>query len=228
MSTDFVAPSEWLPEVLPYVPGCPDIVAEKQILNTVEDFCRQTRLWEFFPGPITTVAAQASYDVIIPDHSVVVSIQSAFYKDIQPLIEATMQFLDAWYPGWHLGMYDQALLEDHEKKLGDPSHFVLLNSSQFWLYPTPNTARERIQLRFCLAPAKDATSFPQFILTEYQEAITQGALARILSIPGKRWSGLSDPRKHRQAYLGLLGKAKAAKWLEKEPQLVSERNYFAP
>jgi len=66
-------------------------------------------------------------------------------------------------------------------------------------------------IAFCMVkPKHNATSFNNLFLTEYKEAIGQGALYRVCLTPGGRWFNPDMAQVHKINYDNLLRQAKAA------------------
>ena len=51
----------WLPEVLPNVPTCPDVLAVNAIRNACIEFCSETNWWQGDYGTTAITAADLPY-----------------------------------------------------------------------------------------------------------------------------------------------------------------------
>ena len=69
--------SDLHPDVLMYVPGCPDPVLDQEIRNAAIEFFRRTRVWTEWLEPIYTSAGVREYDLDLPSGSEVVRIEQA-------------------------------------------------------------------------------------------------------------------------------------------------------
>jgi len=78
-----------------------------------------------------------------------------------------------------------------------------------------------------LKPAMDATSLPDFLYNDWHEAITAGAKATLMLMPGKPWSNAKMGAIYNRTYLHELGKAKiqARKTNDQTRLMVKQRTF---
>lgn len=203
-TTDFAAEnvfttvyaSEFLPMVLPYAAGCPDFVAEQHIRLAAIEFCERTRCWRYI--------AKAAFDtnnetIISPDYATIHEIENAWWNEEVRL--TPLQFNDA-HPSDLTETTDQG---------GPPRHFTQLNDNSITVLPL---GAGDLRLTVFLKP-RSGSSFgydagfplrdyynqvPRFLFLQHAEAIANGALERILRLPGQDFSNPGQAAVHRQLF----------------------------
>jgi hypothetical protein len=72
---------------------------------------------------------------------------------------------------------------------GTPQYFVKNSQSLFWLVPVPQaTSPSSTVLRVQLKPTHTSTACDDDVMTDYREAIINGALTRLLRMPSREWT----------------------------------------
>lgn len=165
---------DFLPEVLPEVSGCPDIVAVNAVRNAAIEFCERGNFWKVDMDTIATEAGVLTYDLDSPvNGSRVIQVMTLFCdgKEIYPRTE---EWLDAHEEEWR----------------------TYQNVPQFYFQPNPDTitlARVpdgvySITGTVSLCPRRKATGIEQFILENHLETIASGAKSRLMALPNVLWS----------------------------------------
>ncbi len=166
-----------LPEIIPMIPGCPDTLIETNIRAAAIELCEKAAVYQQELDPVTTVANIYEYDLEPPSGTVVHKIMWVLFDghDLEPI---STGLLEQRLPKWRDA--DQA---------GDPEYFVKVNQSTFFLVPVPNeTKSQAVILRAQLKPTYSSTACDDDVMTDYREAIVQGALFRLLRMPSKEWT----------------------------------------
>ena len=166
-----------LPEVLPMVAGCSDTLAENAIRSAAIEFCERTSAYQLELEPITTISNIYEYDLEPPTGTTVHKILWVTHdgQDLEPL---TTTLLEQRVPRWRT---DNGL----------PVYFVKPTASLIWLVPIPIAQLVNSTIiRVVLKPTHTSTMSDESIMDEYRDAIVNGALFRLLRIPGKDWSDL--------------------------------------
>lgn len=180
----------FLDHILPDVPDCPEPLAQQKLIDAAIDFCTRSRIWRDKSDPISFIAGQATYDLEPPDNTLVVDILSADllqnaviaipgWNDIpQPsqLQPKTPKQLDSIVPDWRntqgvVGFFTQE----------DPRTFTLA------YIPSQSTANA-LQITWALKPTRATTTLPDLLFEDWLEPLCAGAKARIMMIPGKRFT----------------------------------------
>jgi hypothetical protein len=186
-----VALTEFLSHVLPATPKCPQVLAEKAILDSAADFCKQSYVLRQDISAISVVANQSQYSLANPTDLQIYAIAHLLYdgKKMWPTSEDEMDL------NWDTIRQDAAL------EFSDPDDDWRLQTSArptLFYQPTPNLIRvigiptaaltSGITGRIYVYPAQAATTLDDWVYAEFYEAIAAGALARILAVPDQAWS----------------------------------------
>lgn len=161
----------FLPKVHQFAPGVGDPVAYEWIREAAITFCERTRSWRSFDQ--YAVSGIYPGDVRAPAGSVIHEIEMVTYNG-QQLTGKTPDELDVLTPGWRTGA-----------NRGCPSYFTQLDPNTIALAPL---AAGQVTAWLILKPTADAMEVPDFIADQHRQVIADGALMRILALPGKDWS----------------------------------------
>lgn len=166
---------DFLPYVLPQVPGCPDIAAKAEILRAAIRFCEETRTWKVLMSGVNVVAGTASYAIPVPSGAVLVLVEQA-YVDGREITPQTVDVLKERYSNW-------LVVE------GWPQWFTQLEPDRMTLVPKPTADYAAgLVVRGCYKPSRAASTVPDFLFERYAEVIGHGAAALLLATPGKAWT----------------------------------------
>ncbi len=180
--------SDLHPDVLPYVPGCPDPVLDQEIRQAAIEFFRRTRVWTEWLEPIYAAANLREYDLDLPAGSEVVRIEQATRNGAPFEIEGF-----------------RSLASDPAQRAVDgPLALTSADRVTVWL-SQPVGAADRIQLRVSLAPSRTAAGIGDTLFAQHRQALAEGARHRLLRMPGP----LHKPREAEEARL-LFERAVAA------------------
>lgn len=180
-----------LPEVLPSVPGCADIVAVNAIRNSVIEFCERTLYWQELQDSATVTTADFPYDLKAPAGARVTQVLAVIVNGtpIDPTGADALAAVSNW--------------QNHTAQ--QPLAYYHITPQQIGLYPALGTSAT-LQIRVAYAPTRTATAFEEYLYQTYMEALADGALYRLLGMPGRAWSnpelGLFHRRKFQQAVQG--------------------------
>lgn len=169
-----VAFTQFLPEVLPSVQGCSDILALNAIRNAAIEFCGSTMYWQETQDPVTLTAADLPYDFEAPTGANVIQPLSIRCNGSN-VVPKSLDWLDANIPNW------ATLVADY------PSFYYQPNPNQMVLVGQPSTSVD-LTIRVAYIPARTATGVDQTLYQYYLEAIAFGALTRLCAVPGQPWT----------------------------------------
>jgi hypothetical protein len=158
---------DMLKGVMGKVPGCPEGEAAAQMLNACMEFCERT-YWLTEPVTITTSAtpgATVSLDAQVLD-----------------IIEAKVGDDDLFITYVNDPRIDQLAPGKYALTFADPSYPLIT--------PTPPVGTV-VSLLIVSAPGPSAEGVADVLWLRHSEALTHGALARLLAEPKKAWS---DPQ----------------------------------
>jgi len=162
--------SEALSYVQPHVEGCPTIVISQAIVRAAIMFCAKTGVWRYTHPTVTATETTTAYAFAPPAGTKVERVLSA-ELDGEPLeVKNATDMLGVSF--W-------------QTQTGDPSNLIVLNDSQFRLYPIGAGA---VDMVVTLKPLRAATTIGDDIFEAHVDAIADGALAILMAYPKKPWS----------------------------------------
>ncbi len=188
--------SYWLPDLIPHVPECPQILAEHELRRSAQEFFRNTLAWRVTEADRPVLADEYEVDAtpLNSDHELV-RIDSAWY-DGRLLEPVTYKTMDAKY------------CNDWQAHTGSPTHYMQEIPGVVRLYPIPTAnATDGLKLRIIVAPSETATGLPDDIAIKYREDVQVGAKARLMLYPGKTWSNPELAVFYSKAFENMIGKA---------------------
>lgn len=189
--------SEFLPEVMLYVPDCPQIVIINAIRNAAIEFCERSHIWQEDLSGIDVVADQGTYTVTLPVGSTLVGISTVWF-DGRLLIPCGADQLTRLYR-----------LTDWRDLKGAPAYYTRLLSSEIRLVPAPpNSEVGVLGIRAVLAPTRAAAGIETEIYDDYLEAIAAGARARLHGMVGQPFYDPNLAMMCRRDFLNGVGEAK--------------------
>lgn len=175
MASSFSLWAEFLPWVLPFVPGCPDPVAEDKVRDKAIEFFKRTRCWRDDIDPISLVANLNVYDLIAMDGVLVTELFSLQCQGV-PMGFKTQKDLDNEFPTWRLQTADR------------PTMFFLPNEREVQVVFMPNQALSNaLTGQVAFKPSQDGTGIPTLLWEEHRTAIANGALGELLKMPKTSW-----------------------------------------
>lgn len=172
--------SDLHPDVLMYVPGCPDPVLDQEIRNSAIEFFRRTRVWTEWLEPIYTSAGVREYDLDLPSGSEVVRIEQAT-RNGSPLELEGFRSLGA---------------DPAQGPVDGPLALTSADRVTVWLSQGVSSG-DRVQLRVSLKPTRSATGIGDVLFSQHRQALAEGAKHRLMRVPGP----LHKPREAEEARL---------------------------
>ena len=159
---------EMLPQVLPYVPTCPEPLVHRFLREASRQVCHNVRLWREF-DTITVSKPGCIGFTTVPDADIV-EIQNA-QLDGHNLQVVTVAWLDAERPGWGY--------EDPE----DPQsarYVTQLNPNSLVVFPQQAGT---VKVRLVLQPSLTAMTLPDNLVELHGTTIGRGAASLALMHP---------------------------------------------
>lgn len=196
MSTRYEA---FLPEVLPYVPECPEQVAINAIRNACIEFCEKSQYWLYDHDPISGVAGVSTYELDLPDYTAPARVLDAWYNNI-PLTPRGEDEIKRTYP------FDWRQME------GNPVFFIQQVPTEVILVPKPMLAASlALKLIVVLKPTRDSVQIDDEIYDRWAEGIAYGARARLHALPNQPFSDPVAAVKYTSMFETAIGRAKVAR-----------------
>lgn len=171
--------SSLYPDILPYVPGCPDPVVEQEIRRAAQEFFRCTRAWVDWLADITTTAGARQYNMLLPADSEVYRLEKATL-DGSPIEVQIWRLADA----------------EPETNVVEGGVSVMSHDRVSVLLGREPAAGQKLKVQVILSPSDSATTVPDALWFKHKDAICEGAKHRLMRMPGP----MSKPKEAREAY----------------------------
>jgi len=202
-----------LSEIIPMVPSCTDTLIEQNIRAAVIELCEKSKVYQAELDPITTVKNLYEYDLEAPSGTTVHEIIWVTYNGVD-LEASTTALIEQRKPKWRLEGYQ-----------GTPEYFVKQSPSLFHLVPVPSaTEVDSILLRVVLKPTYKSSSCDDDVMNDYRDTIVNGALYRLLRIPGREWTDYPGAQVYGSLFLEGLAVAEG-RALQKETRVARKVRY---
>lgn len=171
--------SDFIPRLLVDAPECPDETARQAIVASAMELCKDAFVWNAIGDPIPLIDGIADYDIESPDDGRPVGVMQAWLPS-RRLTPKTLADLGSSMADWT------------SAQSSEPVYFNnVAGNAVVRVFPTPmNANRVPLTLRVAFAPTRDATTLDDDLVDEWDEAILQGARARLFRQPRKPWTDL--------------------------------------
>ncbi|MGC3944599.1 MAG: hypothetical protein QM762_08780 [Chryseolinea sp.] len=180
---------DFLPDVLPQCPGCPDIVAEAEIRNAAEEFLAESRAWRYWVLGVVAEDGISEYQLLLPVNTRAVKLHEATLNGeplkIQPI-----------YAGETACAY--------KATMADTMGWVKVG-------PTAPAADLLMNFRVSLAPTSASTGIADDLFDTYRLGIAHGAVARLCDMTDKPYSNPGKAVDKRTQFEAAISTARAEK-----------------
>lgn len=188
---------EFFPDVLPYVPDCPDTVAAAAIRDTCIEFCEMSLWLRETLERDDIEAGEAEYPLASPNGCSIVMALSAVYRG-KTILPTTPEFLE--------GLYGANWWE----REGTPIYFIQQRPEAIRFTPIPDEdVTEGWYATVAVKPKHDSTVVAKSLLEHWHEAIGFGARARIHEIPNQPFSNEAAAQRLRAWFVAKCNEARA-------------------
>jgi hypothetical protein len=173
MST--VSYEAFLPEVMPFVRDCPEIVAVQAIRNAIIEFCEETHYLQENLDPMPGQKNVGLYQLDANDSNYkVVEIMQAYYGD-QLLIPKAQEELNQIYR-----------TSNWEDLSGNPYYYFRTRSDEMRLVTKPIlTEQNKLKVKAAIAPKRSSTVVTDELYERFLEQVAMGARARLYNTPNQ-------------------------------------------
>ncbi|WP_420588235.1 hypothetical protein [Bacterioplanoides sp.] len=168
------------PEVVAETPECPIGQVNKALINTIRDFCWNTHYWQHEMEPITLLpfSEQAPetciYTLPVPENTEMLTVITLVYNG-SLLSMKSQSWLDSNVNNWR-------------QASGEPLYYLMMSDKRVRFVPASDIVRPvAVTGTLILQPTKVTNEFDDRLM-EFDQAIINGALAKLLVIPDKKWS----------------------------------------
>lgn len=172
-----VSLDQLMPLLAPRLPGIPNATMEFHLAAAAADFLASTHLWREAMYDEETLVGVSDYPLF---GSAVVESVLWITLEGHPLPAVDPRLLDKRIFG----------------QVGRPARYWIHQDRELRFHPTPDAAYT-FSGEFALKPARDAMTIPDWIYETWADAIVDGAMWRITSIPGKPWTSLQLATLHK-------------------------------
>lgn len=196
----------YLPEVLPWVPGCPESVALSKIRNSAIQFCERSTIWRADHAAINVAALTHTYDLVSPVLNARIHKVVHAAHDGYPLNEMSEDELDLKWPklgGTYPNLSDSVASTPWRKYEADRANLYTQpggDPTKIRLIGIPNTALvSGLEVKLALKPLPNAEDGDDRLYYDWYQQIAAGALAQLLAVP-EEWAD-----KHRNLFAHYSG-----------------------
>jgi len=171
---------DFLPLVIPHLPGCPNASIKTYLAQSAADFLARSYIWREDIETVYTSPGVYEYDV---DADAVVEAVLSVANDDRTLIRTDIRQLNP----------------SERSREGLPSHFWVVSDRAIGVWPTPDKS-ETFRVTAVLKTARNAAGVEDWIFETWADAIVSGTIYRLSVMPGKEWTDLALSGAHRQLF----------------------------
>ena len=155
--------SQFFPDILAEVPGCPDSMLERALLRASQEFCAGTMAWKVWLSDTVTVLNTVEYDIEFESNSELIRLERATL-DGRPLQMATADDLP----------------NDWMTNSASIAPCVFTNDRKTLALLPPPAANLVLRVEASLKPANNAAGVEDFLFDNYVDTIAMGAMAKLM------------------------------------------------
>lgn len=181
-----ITSSDFLPDIAPSVPGCPVPRLLMEVRNTAAELLRDSGLWREEIGPLILVSGLRDYLVSVPHEARLARVVGVRMggQQLRPI----------------------PLADARGGVSGTPTGFAVLADMRIRFYPEPDSSDlPDAWVEVHLANSGD--DLPDF-LADRREAITSGALARLLVQQNTTWYNPQLGAEHLRRFRAMVADAR--------------------
>ena len=174
---------DFLTDILPMVPGCPDTLVIQHVRSAAIELCEKSSFYQEDLDPITVVKGIYEYDLDVPRNTVAHKIRWALLEG-EYVEFASTGLMAQREPNWR-----------DKNMSGRPKMIAQIRPDAFWLCPVPKQkVKNGLVVRAVLKPSQKSMSLEDRVADECHDAIVNGALFRLLRLPSKDWTDLGGAK----------------------------------
>jgi len=187
----------FLPDVLPYVRDCPELVAKAAVRNAIIEFCKESYWWTQAQTPLSVIAGLAEYDLDPPTECDAVSVNDVRVSG-RILQGKSADELDAMFG------------QDWRSNTGQPRYYTRTDAATLLLVPVPGlSVAQGLTVNLVLQPSRDAQYVDESFYKVWGEQIAYGARARLHEIPGQSYYDEGAATKYKTMFRSAIAAARA-------------------
>lgn len=189
----------YIPEIRPFVPGCPDPTILNALQRTANIFFWKTQSYRIWLPVFDLTISTTTYTLGgLPAQTETAQIMQLFCSGVAVDEKAHSEFL-ALDPQWPTKTGTQA------------QYYTVLNdTSTFNIIPIPSaTVTGAFNAQVALSPTLTATGLEQAHFESWKDGLIDGALSRLMEMPNQVWSNAKDAVERHTRYNSQAMQAKA-------------------
>lgn len=187
--------TDFLPFVLPLVPGCSDPMAEQAVLSACIEFASRSLIVQ--ENTTTAVVAdETEYDVDQPSQQILSKVLAVYYQDRKLKARAREMVVSGFAARGEA-------VAGFTPTSGEPAEWFCRNPSQsvVSVYPSPaETVADALTIVAAFAPTRTATRVADILYTDYAEDIAAGAVAQLLIVPAQPFTNPALRKPYRDRF----------------------------
>jgi hypothetical protein len=169
--------SQFLKYILPDVPGCPNAMAQTELLRAAQELCTKALVWDEWQDPVALEAGVNQIELTAPSGAEVCNIKAVNCGPSCPLEPKDDDEIRRLMPDWQTA---QANL---------PVYYNCARDwDSLWIYPIPNDPTVQLYIQAVYRPLMTATQLPDWFTSEFRDALVAGAKARLMKMRNQQWS----------------------------------------
>lgn len=189
------------------LPGIPEPVLNDGVEKAIQQFFKESESWRHtVPGLLNWTTALVfpalAAGTEIPTGTRLVRVDNVKYAsdgtNLNKVNFMTRQQLDSDYPDWEVKTGNTPLRWTNEGD-GTPRIVPIATAN----------VNSSLKVRAIIAPNDDLVELPDFLYYEFEDDFKNGALARLMKIPGKDWTNLSASATYASLFKAGIKKAKS-------------------
>lgn len=188
--------SDLLDEVLPFLAADPsDPVTENAIKRTVIEFCAGSWIWRYLADPMDVVAGEARYALEPPSGADITAVIDVTHNNVL-LENRSTTWLDNEIPGWR-------------STRKTPKYFTQVDTEEIILAAVPDVGvTGGLVMTLALQPTQRASDFPRWIANRYIYDLANGAISKLMMIPGQPWTDIANGADRRTKFEAAMANAR--------------------
>lgn len=193
--------SDFLPYVLPYVTGCSVPLAEQYVRDICIDFCVHTLLVQETLDPISVRQGVASYGLFPSIGTKVHLVMNAWYEANK------LAVFNGDSPANHPELYNKGF-KGADATQGTPRALIMQGENILLDTPPAADSPKALTVQVALKPSRNSTTVADVLFEDYAFEIGQGALARLVMLPGQAFTNPSLSAPYYAVYASARSKAR--------------------
>lgn len=195
------------------LPGIPEPILNEGVEKAIQQFFKESESWRHtVPGLLNWTTA-VTFPTLTPGTEIptgtrLVRIDQVKYAsdgtNLKPIPFETRQQLDSSYPDWEVKTGTTPVRFTHDAD-GTPILIPIAEAD----------VNSSLKVRAIIAPTDALIELPDFLYYEFEDDFKNGALSRLMKIPGKDWTNLSAATAYTTLFKSGIKKAKSranAEW----------------